>query len=255
MEHLHWEGIRPYVRARCKLTNASCACVSFAKVRIANRSARFALKFLRKRWGEVIIILTGPSGTHAEGSWSRTGPYWGSVGVRFSHAWERSLWLPDPTSAKVLPDNTYYPMGTPRIYQCPSWEITIPIMPLRRRSRYIPVYVPAAYRNEFARRIRIFNSSSRFDYPESEPQLLPCTKCSLFILVYIWFATPTICHLTLQEMALVGLWFAGSRRMRQLRLKTELKERIISASDEITDDMQEATSRDYERRLHKCLKV
>lgn len=39
------------------------------------------------------------------------------------------------------------------------------------------------------------------------------------------------------------------------RTMTELKERILSAFDAITDNMREATFKDYERRLHKCLQV
>lgn len=41
----------------------------------------------------------------------------------------------------------------------------------------------------------------------------------------------------------------------RVRTKTELKERILSAFDAITDTMREAAFRDYERRLHKCLQV
>ncbi|KAG0432983.1 hypothetical protein HPB47_020333 [Ixodes persulcatus] len=40
-----------------------------------------------------------------------------------------------------------------------------------------------------------------------------------------------------------------------VRTMTELKERILSAFDAITDNMREAAFRDYERRLHKCLQV
>ncbi|KAG0438649.1 hypothetical protein HPB47_016927 [Ixodes persulcatus] len=46
--------------------------------------------------------------------------------------------------------------------------------------------------------------------------------------------------------------FLGTVRVRTM---TELKERILSAFDAITDNMREAAFRDYERRLHKCLQV